>query len=34
LLQTDCDPIAAANKLAAIPMFAAAMSVEGKPCGG
>lgn len=24
---------AAANKLAAIPMFAAAMSVEGKPCG-
>lgn len=23
----------AANKLAAVPMFAAAMSVEGKPCG-
>jgi hypothetical protein len=25
---------AAAGKLAAVPMFAAAMAVEGKPCGG
>lgn len=26
--------LAAANKLAAVPMFAAEMSVEGLPCGG
>ena len=30
----ESKPAAAANKIPAVPMFAAAMSVEGKVCGG